>query len=228
MADDPADSGEELKEPAEVKEGEAAEKAEADQAEDGAGSEPTATETPEADEAEKAQAEDQAEGTSTTTAMTHVRKAMIAGLVTVLALAGLTGWLGSRAYQSHQTERERDIFLDAGRQGAINLTTIDWEHADADVQRVLDTATGTFYDEFEQRSQPFREVVKQAKSKSVGTVNEAALESMSGGGGKVLAAVTVRSSNAASPQQPPQAFRMRITVQKVGDQAKVSNVEYFQ
>ena len=42
----------------------------------------------------------------------------------------------------------------------------------------------------------------------------------------MLVAVTVNTSNAGAPEQQPRAWRMRITVQKVGDEAKVSNVEF--
>jgi Mce-associated membrane protein len=160
--------------------------------------------------------------------LSHVRLAMIAGLVLVVALAGLTGWLGFRAYQSHQTNEQEKLFLSVGRQGALNLTSIDWQHADADVQRILDSATGTFYDDFQKRAQPFVEVVKQAQSKSVGTIAEAGLEpqSITSNGAQVLVAVTVKTSNAGAPDQAPRAWRMRITVQKVGDEAKVANVEF--
>ncbi len=109
--------------------------------------------------------------------VSHVQLATLVGLVVVVVLAALTGWLGFRAYDSYKADEQRKLFLQVGRQGALNLTTIDWEHADADVQRILDSATGTFYDDFEQRSKPFVEVVKQAKSKSVGTISEAGLES---------------------------------------------------
>jgi Mce-associated membrane protein len=144
----------------------------------------------------------------------------------VVALAALTGWLGFRTYQSHQAEEQRNLFLQVGRQGALNLTTIDFQQADQDVQRILDSATGTFYDDFQKRAQPFVEVVKQAQSKSVGTIAEAGLESESADGAQVLVAVTVKTSNAGAPDQAPRAWRMRISVQKVGDEAKVSNVEF--
>ena len=158
--------------------------------------------------------------------MSHLRLATIAGLALVVVLAGLTGWLGFRAYQSHQADEQRKLFLQVGRQGALNLTTIDWQQADADVQRILDSATGTFYDDFQKRAQPFVEVVKQAQSKSVGTIAEAGLESESDNDAQVLVAVTVKTSNAGAPEQAPRAWRMRISVQKVGDEAKVSNVEF--
>ena len=163
-----------------------------------------------------------------------VKLALIAGLVAVLALSGLVGWLGYRAHQAQQAKDQRALFLQVGRQGAVNLTTIDFEHVDDDVKRILDSATGSFYDEFQQRSQPFAEVVKQVKSKSVGTVTEAGLEVPDAGQGsnvpteaQVLVAVTVNTSVVGQPEQSPRAWRMRILVQQDADgQAKVSNVEF--
>jgi Mce-associated membrane protein len=158
--------------------------------------------------------------------MSHVRLATILGLVAVVALAAVCGWLGFRAFESRKTADERNLFLQVGRQAALNLTTIDFAHADEDVQRVLDSSTGTFYDDFQARAQPFKEVVKQAKSKSVGTIAEAGVESETPDGAEVLVAVTVKTSNAGAAEQEPRAWRMRITVQKVGDEAKVANVRF--
>jgi Mce-associated membrane protein len=42
----------------------------------------------------------------------------------------------------------------------------------------------------------------------------------------VLVAVTVKASNAVAADQEQRAWRMRISVQKVGEQVKVSNVEF--
>jgi Mce-associated membrane protein len=152
--------------------------------------------------------------------------AMLTGLVVVVALAGLTGWWGFRAYESHQANEQRALFLQVGRQGAINLTTIDYTEADTDIHRILDSATGSFYDDFAKRSQPFVDVAKQAESKSVGTVTAAGLESETANDAQVLVAVTVKTSNAGAAEQPLRAWRMRIQVQRTGDQAKVSNVEF--
>jgi Mce-associated membrane protein len=112
------------------------------------------------------------------------------------------------------------------RQGALNLTTIDWQHAEADVHRILDGATGEFYDDFAKRSQPFIDVLKQAQAKTVGTITEAGLESETSDSAQALVAVSVQTSNAGEVEQVPRAWRMRINVQKVGDQVKVSNVGF--
>jgi Mce-associated membrane protein len=155
-----------------------------------------------------------------------LRIAAALGITMCVMMAGLVGWLGFRAYQSHRADEQRKVFLQVGRQAALNLTTIDFQEADTDVQRILDSATGTFHDDFEKRAQPFIDTVKQAQSKSVGTVTEAGLESESGNGAQVLVAVAVKTSNVGAAEQQPRAWRMRISVQKVGDQAKVSNVEF--
>ena len=178
------------------------------------------------DEEIEAEETEDDEPAATNATMSHVRLATILGLTVVVALAGLCGWLGYRTYESRKAADERNLFLQVGRQAALNLTTIDFEHADEDVQRVLDSSTGTFYDDFQARAQPFKEVVKQAKSKSVGTIAEAGVESITGDGAEVLVAVTVKTSNAGAAEQEPRAWRMRITVQKVDDGAKVANVRF--
>jgi Mce-associated membrane protein len=154
------------------------------------------------------------------------RLAMLFGLAMVAVLAMLLAWLGFHAYQTQQEQTRQALFLQTARQGALNLTTIDWQHADADVQRILEGATGQFHDDFSSRSGPFVELVKKAKSITVGTVTEAGLESHTADTAQALVAVTVKTSNAGTDDPQPRDWRLRVFVQKVGDQAKVSNVEF--
>jgi Mce-associated membrane protein len=156
--------------------------------------------------------------------MSPVRLATLLGVLAVVALGGVVGWLGFQTYQLRQEQQQRELFLRMGRQGAVNLTTIDWQNVNHDIQRILDSATGPFYEDFSKRSQPFIDVVKKVQSKSVGTVTEAGLESVSANEARVLVAVSVKTSNLGAEDQPPRAWRMRIDVQKVDDGAKVSNV----
>ncbi len=154
------------------------------------------------------------------------RLALVVGLAFVVALAALCGWLGYRAYESHQAERFRAELVQVGRQAAVNLTTIDFEQAEADVQRILDSATGEFYDDFTARSGPFIDVVQKVQSKSVGTVTEAGLESVNGQEGQVLVAVTVKTTNRGAPESQPRYWRMRLNVTRQGEDLKVSRVEF--
>jgi Mce-associated membrane protein len=156
----------------------------------------------------------------------RIRSVTAAGFVIVIALGSLAGWLGYGAYQGHRSLKQQNLFVEVGRQAALNLTTINYTEVDADAQRILASATGGFYDDFSKRSQPFVDVVKHAQSKSEGTVTAAGLESQSGDRAQVFVAVTVKTTNAGSAEQEPRAWRMRISVEKVNDAAKVSNVVF--
>jgi Mce-associated membrane protein len=145
----------------------------------------------------------------------------------IVALVGLGGWLGFRVHQDHQVQAQRNLYVQVARQTAINLTTISYTEVDADIKRVLDSATGAFHDEFQNRSQPFVEVIKKVQSKSEGTVAEAGLLSYTKDQAQVLVAIAVKTSMAAAPaDQEPRRWRMRLTVDKTGDSAKVSKVEF--
>ena len=156
-----------------------------------------------------------------------LKAALGVGLAAVVALTGVAGWCGFRVYSDHGSDQQRREFVEVARQGAVNLTTIDYQNVDGDVQRIVDSATGTFYDDFTSRAQPFVEVVKQAKSKSEGTVVDAGLESQSDGEAQVLVAVNVRTTMADGAPGDPRSWRMRISVQKLdNDEFKVSNVAF--
>jgi Mce-associated membrane protein len=152
------------------------------------------------------------------------RIALITGLVAGMVLAGLVGWLSFRAYEAHTIEAQRTLFVQTARQEAVNIGTVDYQHADADAQRILDLATGKYYASFSRRKQSYIDSAKQRRSKTVGTVTDAGLESQSGDVGRVLVAVTVSSSDPTQAQREPQYGRMRITVRKAGDVAKVTDV----
>jgi Mce-associated membrane protein len=159
--------------------------------------------------------------------LSNIPKPIAVGVAIIVALAGLGGWLGYRVHQDHQVQAQRNLYVQVARQTAINLTTINYTEVDADIKRVLDSATGAFHDEFQNRSQPFVEVVKKVQSKSEGTIAEAGLLSYTKDQAQVLVAVSVKTSMAAAPaDQEPRRWRMRLTVDKTGDSAKVSNVEF--
>ncbi|WP_428338962.1 Mce protein [Mycobacterium sp.] len=154
-----------------------------------------------------------------------VRVALAFGLLTVTALAGVLGWLSFQAYEAHRAEQQRQLFLQVGRQGAINLTTVNYQHADADITRILESSTGTLYENFQKRAQPFMQLIQQIKATTVGNVSEAGLESANDKEAQVLVIVKVQRTIGGN-QQDPVGWRMRLNVQKVGNEAKVSNVEF--
>jgi Mce-associated membrane protein len=155
-----------------------------------------------------------------------LRLALVASTVVVVVLGGLTGFVWFGAHQTAVAAQQREVFLQAARQAAIDLTAISYSRAEADVARILDSATGSFHDDFQKRSQPFIDVVKKAQSDSQGSVTAAGVESVEGDKASVIVAVSVKTSNAAVPEQQPRGWRMRLNVEKVGDAAKVSDVAF--
>ena len=155
-----------------------------------------------------------------------LRLGLVFALVVIAALVAVGGWMGSQVYDSVRVAQQHARFLAAGEDAAVKLTTISYADADADVKRILDSATGRFSDDFRTRSQPFVNMVEQVQSTTVGTVAAAGLESVDGDNARVLVAVSVKTTLGAGGEQPTHVWRMRIDVQKVGSDTKVSNVEF--
>jgi len=209
------------------------------QAEDG-GEEAT-PETPEATETTKAaEPAEEPESPSTPTESTprRLRVPRVAGLsglgmplaaatiVAICALLGASGWM---LWHHHTVVAERQrsaAYVAAARQGVINLTSLDFNNAKEDVQRVLDSATGEFKDDFQRRADDFASVVKDSKAVAQGSVRAAAVESMSKDSAVVLVLANERITNSAGAKDDPRAFRFRVTVVRDGDQLKISKVEY--
>ena len=202
--------------------------------EGGADAEGIDTEDTDVEDSEADEPEPEAEGAAepgtrnlVQTWFSSIPRPIALSVAIIVALVGLGGWLGFRVYQDRQVQAQRNLYVQVARQTAINLTTISYTEVDADIKRVLDSATGAFHDEFQNRSQPFVEVVKKVQSKSEGSISEAGLLSYTKDQAQVLVAVAVKTSMAGAPEdQEPRRWRMRLTVDKTGDGAKVSNVEF--
>jgi Mce-associated membrane protein len=154
--------------------------------------------------------------------------ALVVGVVVVGALGALVTWLGQRELHLRRDDALQQMYLTAGKQAAADLTTIDYRHVDADINRALDTSTGAYLEDFKQRSAAVVASVKEQQSVSVGTVTEAGVDSVRDTSGTVLVAVKVHTEVGNGPPQRDRYWRVRLTMQKVGDSAKVSIVEPIQ
>lgn len=151
---------------------------------------------------------------------------LILAVVITVVFAGLAGWFGYRTLQAREVNQTNEMLLQAGRQAAINLTTIDAATVDADIRRVIDASVDPFAGEFAKKSASFADVVRLAQSKSEGRVTEAGIESLTDDTADVLVALSVTTTAKGVPEEQPRLWRMRITVKKSGDTAKVSNVGF--
>lgn len=158
----------------------------------------------------------------------EVRLAIALGALGLASSAGLAGWNSYGAWQSHQADQQRELFLRVARQDAHDMTTIRHAQVESDVERILDLSVGTFHDDFAQRRQPFIEHIKHEQSTSLGTVMEAGLESVTDNSARALVTVSVKLTKADSGEQKLDGFRLRLDLQRVGAEIKVSDVEYVQ
>jgi Mce-associated membrane protein len=150
----------------------------------------------------------------------------VAAVVAICALLGGSGWM---AWQHHNVVQERQraaAYIATARQGVINLTSLDFNKAKEGVQRVLDSATGEFRDDFQRRAEDFESVVKDSKAVTEGSVAATAVESMNNDSAVVLVLANERITNIAGAKDQPRTFRFRVSVVHDGDQLKVSKVEF--
>ncbi|HEX7323220.1 MAG TPA: Mce protein [Mycobacterium sp.] len=156
------------------------------------------------------------------------RWVLIGGLIGTAVLTALVGWLGHRTDEALNAEMQRDVFVQAACRTAVDLTTIDYQHAAADVQRVLDSTTGDFHQRYAESSQSLIDTVTRQHSQSVSVVTAAGLESQAGDAARVLVVLNVASTHLGGTDLPPHEMRMRVAVQRDGRNAKIAQVEYVQ
>jgi Mce-associated membrane protein len=155
-------------------------------------------------------------------------KAVAAALVVVLSLGllGAGGWMIWHHHQVTAQQQHSAEFAAAARQGVVTLMSLDFNHAEQDVKRILDNTTGDFKKDFEGQADAFTDVAKQSKVTTQATVNSTAVQTMTKDTATVLVAVTTNVSNAASKQQEPRSWRLRVDMARDGGQIKLAKVEF--
>ena len=151
----------------------------------------------------------------------------VAGVLTagLLALTGYLLWQHKTMTQERHSAAE---FAAAARQDVINLMSIDYNTADDSVQRVLDGSTGRFRENFADTAEDFVKALKDEKIITKATVNDAAVESMTGDSAVVLVSATSRREGPQAPkdQQEPRLWRIAVSMERDGGQIKMSGVEF--
>jgi Mce-associated membrane protein len=149
-----------------------------------------------------------------------------ATIVVICALLGASGWMAWQHHKVMQGRQQSAAFVGAARQGIINLTSLDFNKSKEDVQRIVDSATGEFRDQFQKTADDFASVVKDTKAVAEGSVAAAAVESTGQDSAVVLVLANERVTNLAGAKDQPRTFRFRVSVVRDGDQLKLSKVEF--
>ncbi|MCX6484546.1 MAG: hypothetical protein NT146_15035 [Mycobacterium sp.] len=151
--------------------------------------------------------------------------------VTTLVTAGLLAATGYMLWEHHKTAQQRHSaaeFVAAARQDVVNLMSMDYNKSQESVQRVLDGSTGKFRANFDETADEFAKALRDEKIITSATVNDAAVDSMTGDSAVVLVSATSRREGKQAPkeQQQPQVWRVVLTLEREGDQIKMSGVEF--
>jgi Mce-associated membrane protein len=150
----------------------------------------------------------------------------VAAITLICAFVGATGYMLWYERQASERHQRAASFVAGAKQGVVNMTSLDFNRAKDDVQRLLDSSTGEFRDDFQQRAKDFVSVVEQSKVVTQGTINATAVESMNAHSASVLVAATSRITNAAGAKDEPRVWRLRVTVTEEGGQYKMSKLEF--
>lgn len=153
--------------------------------------------------------------------------AAVVGFILTIGFAAATTYMVLQHREAIQRQQREASFVGGAKKGVVNMISLDFTKAKADVQRVIDGSTGEFRADFEHRANDFIAVVEQSKAITEGTVNAAAVESLNDNSAVVLVSATSRVTNSPpGKDEPPKTWRLRVTVADEGGQYKMSKVEY--
>jgi hypothetical protein len=198
----------------------AAEAAEAEPTEVGAGAEPSAEQT--GVEAGRART------WWPRRAQLSRRRLALAGLVVLLlSLWGTGGWLIARNHAASQLAEQRVAALSAAQKVATDLTSITGDNAQTQISALTQESTGSFREQISTYGSALEAVLRQARAGSTGTVSAAAIDRIDATTATALVAVSARVSNSVLPTAQPVSYRMDIQLQRQGDRWLVSEVRFL-
>jgi len=156
-------------------------------------------------------------------------RAMLAGGMAAASVAALLAATGYMVWHDHRIseQRHREVeFAAAARQGVVNLMSLDFNRAKDDVQRIIDSSTGAFKNDFQATADDLVTSARNARAVSNTIVNATAVESMNGNSAVVLVAATSTLTNAAGAKDEKRSWRLSVTVTQDGAQLKIAKVDF--
>ncbi|OCB46200.1 Mce protein [Mycobacterium vulneris] len=155
------------------------------------------------------------------------RRRIVSALVAVVLLAAVGGsaFLGWRIKQLQDTAAAGQAALEAARNYAVTLTTLDAKDIDKHYQQAFDGATGAFKDEYTQGSAQLRQVLIDNKATGKGIVIDSAVKSATKTKVDVLLFVDQSITNAVLTSPRIDRSRVQMTMDLVDNRWLASRVE---
>jgi Mce-associated membrane protein len=161
------------------------------------------------------------------TALLIATAAVLVALVITAVLLGLRDHHRRTATSSPAGTAAEQAVLSAARSEAVALTTLSYNSAAADLNRILAGATGKLRTQFEKEKAQLPTILARTKSVSHGTVLSSGLISLDGARAQALAAVDARVSGTDTGRTGViKHYRMVITLQQVGSKWLASDVAF--
>ena len=142
----------------------------------------------------------------------------------VLALV-LAGWMGLKVRHHHQLDSARHSAVATAQGYAVDLTTYDHTHLDADFQKVLNNSTGTFRAQYTAASQQLRELIAKFQANATGKVLEVGLVSSDTHSATLLLFVDQTVTNIQSKDPKVDRSRMKMSLEKHGGKWLISSLD---
>lgn len=153
-------------------------------------------------------------------------------IVAVLAALCTAALLAASGYMIHvqghlqAEQRQQAEFVAAARQVVVTLMSIDFTNPQQSVQRIVDNSTDPFRAEFQSAADDFIKVAQDAKVTTKASANAAAVESITAESAVVLVSASSTVTNEAGAVEAPRSWRLKVDMQREGDQIKMSKVEF--
>ncbi|MQY18317.1 hypothetical protein [Nocardia macrotermitis] len=127
------------------------------------------------------------------------------------------GWVRAGFFTDAPRAQARDTALDAARQAALNLSSMNPDDVDGSIKLMQSSMTGQMLDEFNQNHDRIKETAQQAKTRLDAKILGASLTSLNSERDKASALVVVQQTQTA-PNVLVQSFRATWTLDltKVG------------
>lgn len=120
---------------------------------------------------------------------------------------------------------QRQQVLGAAGQLAVDFTSIDYHHLQADFSATAQHATADFAKKYLATVKAFAPLYRKGKVVQTTSVEAAGIESLTASSAVVLVALKGVSTNTQAPNGSEQLFRMQVDLARVGNSWLASNVQ---
>lgn len=146
------------------------------------------------------------------------------GLIAVGVVAG-SAFLGWQVKHNVDNATAGKVAMEAARNYAVALSTMDSKDIDKDIARVLDGATGEFKSMYGHASAQLRQLLVDNKAVSHGSVVDAAIKSANKNTVEVMLFLDQSVTNAVNPEPRVDRLRMVMTMEKVDQRWLASKLD---